>query len=384
MKKIGLLPRLILGIIVGVLIGLTNIEILSRITLTLSSIFGEFLNFIIPLLIIAFIAPGIAELGEDAGKLLGVTAGISYVSTIIAGLLAFLVGSMILPVIVPIGANIGTSAVELKPLFEIKIEPIMGVMSALITAFLLGLGIASTGGKTLFNVVGEFQKIIEKVIDNIIIPLLPIYIIGIFSEMAYKGEVFEILAVFGKVFILVIAMHIAYLIIQFTVAGSLTGRNPIKSLKTMVPAYMTAVGTQSSAATIPVTAKMAKKLGISDDIVDFVIPLCATIHLSGSTITLTTCALAVMLLGGGVPTIGQFFPFIAMLGVTMIAAPGVPGGAVMAALGLLSSMLGFSQANLGLMMALYMAQDSFGTATNITGDAAIAMLVDKFAKKEVE
>lgn len=379
MKKLGLLPKLIMGIIIGILLGLTKVEMLTRIPMTFTSLFGELLKYFIPLLIIAFIAPGIAELGTKAGKLLGITAGLSYISTIIAGVLAFFIGSAILPLIIPANANIANTAVDIKPIFELEIEPIMGVMTALVTAFLLGLGIAVVNGKTLFNVVSEFQKIIEKVIENIIIPLLPVYIVGIFSKMAFTGEVFKIMGVFGKVFLLVIIVHISYLILQFIIAGGISKKSPIKSLNNMIPAYLTAIGTQSSAATIPITAEMTKKNGISDKIVDFVIPLCSTIHLSGSTITLTLCALAVMFINGVTPTFQGIFPFIMMLGVTMIAAPGVPGGAVMAALGLLSTMLGCTEANLGLMMALYMAQDSFGTATNITGDGAIAMIVDRFA-----
>ncbi len=381
MKKIGLLPRLIIGIIAGILIGMTQIEILTRILITFSGIFGQFLNYIIPLLIIGFIVPGIAELGDEAGRLLGITAGLAYLSTIIAGSLAFLGARSILPSLIKTGADIGANGVEISPIFELQIEPIMGVMAALVTAFVLGLGIAAIKGKTMLSFMNEFQGIIEKVIENIIIPLLPIYIAGIFAEMAFSGEAFQTLAVFGRVFILVIAMHIGYIILQYLLAGSVSGKNPFAAIKNMLPAYFTAIGTQSSAATIPVTLKSTKKNNVSDEIAEFVIPLCATVHLAGSTITLTTCAIAVMLLQGTVLTFAQVFPFILMLGVTMIAAPGVPGGAVMAALGLLSSMLGFSEANLGLMMALYMAQDSFGTAANITGDGAISILVDKIAGK---
>jgi len=382
MKKLGLLPKLILGIVAGIIIGSTGIEILTRLLLTFSGIFGQFLGYIIPLLIIGFIVPGIAELGDKAGKLLGVTAGIAYLSTIVAGTIAYFVGSTVLPMLIPSGANIGGTGIEVSPIFELIIPPMMGVMTALVTAFLLGLGIAAIKGKVMFDFMKEFQGIIEKVIDNVIIPLLPVYIAGIFAEMAYTGEVVQVMSVFGKVFVLVIAVHISYLIIQYLIAGSTAGINPFGALKNMLPAYFTAIGTQSSAATIPVTVASTKKNKVSDEIAEFAVPLCATIHLAGSTITLTTCALAVMLLQGTALNFGQIFPFILMLGVTMIAAPGVPGGAVMAALGLLSSMLGFTEAQLGLMMALYMAQDSFGTAANVTGDGAIAMVVDKVARKK--
>lgn len=381
MKKLGLLPKLVIGIVIGILIGATKIGILTRLLMTFSGIFGEFLNYIIPLLIIAFVAPGIAELGDKAGKLLGITAGLAYVSTVIAGTMAYLIATVVLPILVPSGANIGTGGIEISAIFTLEIPPILPVMSALITAFLLGLGMAAIKSTHMISLMKEFEGIISKVIDHIIIPLLPVYIAGIFANMAYTGEVMATMSVFGKVFLLVIAMHILIIVIQFIIAGSISSRNPFASIKNMLPAYFTAIGTQSSAATIPVTVASAKKNGVSDEVAEFAVPLCATIHLSGSTITITTCALAVMLIQGTTMGFGQIFPFILMLGVTMVAAPGVPGGAIMAALGLLSTMLGFTEAQLGLMMALYIAQDSFGTACNVTGDAAIAMIVDRFAKK---
>ncbi|ABW18711.1 dicarboxylate/amino acid:cation symporter [Alkaliphilus oremlandii] len=381
MKKLGLLPRLLIGIVIGILIGATKIEILTRLLMTFSGIFGEFLNYIIPLLIIAFVAPGIAELGDKAGRLLGITAGLAYISTVIAGTMAYLIATAVLPILVPSGANIGTGGIEISAIFTLQIPPILPVMSALITAFLLGLGMAAIKSTYMIHLMKEFEGIISKVIDHIIIPLLPIYIAGIFANMAYTGEVMATMSVFGKVFLLVIAMHILIIVIQFIIAGSISSRNPFASIKNMLPAYFTAIGTQSSAATIPVTVASAKKNGVSDEVAEFAVPLCATIHLSGSTITITTCALAVILIQGTTVGFGQIFPFVLMLGVTMVAAPGVPGGAIMAALGLLSTMLGFTEAQLGLMMALYIAQDSFGTACNVTGDAAIAMIVDRFAKK---
>lgn len=380
MKNIGLLPRLVIGIIAGIIIGTTRIEFLTRLLVTFSGIFGNFLSFIVPLLIIAFVAPGIAELGGKAGKLLGITAGLAYLSTILAGILAFFAASLILPGIIPAAGEITGETVAVKGYFEIQMPQIMGVMSALVTAFLLGLGMASIGGKTIFHFMQEFQEIINKVIKNIIIPLLPVHIAGIFARMAFSGEVTRTLSVFGRVVILVFIVHVVYIILQYIVAGSYTGKNPVTALKNMLPAYFTAIGTQSSAATIPVTVRSAKANDISDEVVDFAIPLCATIHLAGSTITLTTCAIAVMLLAGTTLTFGQILPFIMMLGVTMVAAPGVPGGAIMAALGLLETMLGFNEPQLALMMAIYIAQDSFGTAANVTGDGAIALVVNKIAR----
>ncbi|AKL94880.1 proton/sodium-glutamate symport protein GltT [Clostridium aceticum] len=381
MKKLGLLPKLIIGIIIGILIGSTRIEFLTRLLVTFSGIFGNFLGYVIPLLIIGFVAPGIAELGGKAGKLLGITAGIAYVSTVVAGILAFLAASLILPNIIAAGGEAAAEGLVASPYFEIQMPAIMGVMTALVTAFLLGLGMAAINGDTMLHFMQEFQEIIQKVIENIIIPLLPVHIAGIFARMAYSGEVAQTLAVFGRVFVLVIAIHIIYIIAQYLVAGSITGTNPFRAIKNMMPAYFTAIGTQSSAATIPVTVRSTKNNNISDEVAEFVIPLCATIHLAGSTISLTMCAIAVMAIEGMSLTFGQVLPFILMLGVTMVAAPGVPGGAIMAAVGLLETMLGFTDGQLALMMALYIAQDSFGTAANVTGDGAIALMVNKFARK---
>ncbi len=381
MKKLGLLPRLVIGIVAGIIIGITGIEFLTRLLITFSGIFGNFLSFIVPLLIIAFVAPGIAELGGKAGKLLGITTGIAYLSTIIAGILAFFAASLILPAIIPGGGEIAGEGQSISTFFDIEIPQIMGVMSALVTAFLLGLGMASIKGKTIFHFMQEFQEIINKVIRFIIIPLLPIHIAGIFARMAYTGEVVKTLSVFGRVVLLVFAVHLIYILLQYLIAGSYTGRNPIKALKNMLPAYFTAIGTQSSAATIPVTVRSTLANDVSDEVAEFVVPLCATIHLAGSTITLTICAIAVLALEGQLVTLGQIVPFIMMLGVTMVAAPGVPGGAVVAALGLLETMLGFNEPQLALMMAIYIAQDSFGTAANVTGDGAIALIVNKLASK---
>ena len=378
MKKLGLLPKLIIGIVLGIVIGTLRIEFLTRLLVTFSGIFGNFLGYIIPLLIIGFVAPGIAELGGKAGKLLGLTAGMAYLSTIIAGILAFLVASTILPGIITGVGGAGTEGLVAAPYFEIQIPQIMGVMTALVTAFLLGLGMAAIKGNTMLNFMQEFQQIIQKVIENIIIPFLPVHIAGIFASMAYSGEVVETLGLFGRVFVLIIGLHIAYVIIQYLIAGAITKANPFLAIKNILPAYLTAIGTQSSAATIPVTVRGTKNNNVAHEVAEFAIPLCATIHLSGSTITLTVCAIAVMVLEGMTIDFVQIFPFIAMLGVTMVAAPGVPGGAIIAALGLLETMLGFTDGQLALMMALYIAQDSFGTAANVAGDGAIAMVLNKF------
>lgn len=380
--KFGLLPRIIVAIALGVLIGSFAPEWMARIFATFTTIFGNFLNFIVPLIILGFIAPGIAQLGKGSGKLLGLATFFAYASTIAAGILAFFAATTILPNFMEAGAMSGIEDPEkalATSFIALDMPPVFGVMSALILAFLLGIGMASTGSKTMISFFEEFQAIIEKTISYVIIPLLPFHIFGIFANMAYGGAVAKILSLFAVVFVMIIILHWVMLMLQYTAAGTLNKKNPLRLLKTMLPAYFTALGTQSSAATIPVTVRQARETGANEKVVDFAVPLFATIHLSGSTITIVSCSIGVLLLTGDLPSFSSFLPFIFMLGVTMIAAPGVPGGAVMAAIGLLEAMLGFDPTMVALMIALYLAQDSFGTAANVTGDGALAMIVDRFA-----
>ena len=385
MKKIGLVPKLLLGIASGVVIGSLFPTNVSRLLYTFTHIFGEFLSYIVPFIILAFIIPGIADLGNKAGKLLGSTVLFAYGSSITAGTLAYLIASRVVPEIVASASVANPEEGGLEPFLTLKIPPMLGIMTALVTAFILGLGINylkhNKGQELFYNFINEFREIVVLVIDKVIIKLLPIHIAGVFANMAASGTAFETLQVFGKVFALAISMHIGYLILMYTVAGTVSGRNPFKALKNMIPAYTTAIGTMSSAATIPVTLESVKSNKVTEKIADFVVPLGATIHMAGSTITLVTCAIAVVIIQGGTPQSGEFFHFILMLGVTIIASPGVPGGSVMAALGLLTSILGFGEAASGLMIGLYLAQDSFGTACNVTGDGAISMLVDAVANK---
>ena len=384
MKKLGLIPKLIIAIILGIVFGAYFPVWVVKSLATFNSIFGNFLGFSIPLIILGFVVAGIADLGKGAGKMLGITTLIAYASTIIAGILAYFVGSNVFPKFITATAGINASNPEknlLPPFFKIDMPPIMPVMTALILAFLLGLGIASIKGKTIYNVFVEFQQIVEMVIKDVIIPLLPIHVMGIFANMTHAGEVKEILSVFWKVFLIILLLHFVIIFFQFLVAGTVGKKNVVTLIKNQVAGYITAIGTQSSAATIPVNLECAEKDGVSKGTREFVVPLCATIHLSGSTITLTCCAIAVMLLHNVTPALPQMLGFIAMLGVTMVAAPGVPGGAVMAALGVLQSNLGFNEAQLALMIALYITQDSFGTACNISGDNAIAVLVDALREK---
>ena len=383
MKKIGLLPKLIIGLIAGIVVGKIGYVPLLRIMLTFNGVFGNFLQFVIPLIILGFVAPGIGDLGKKAGKLLAVTTVLAYGSTIVSGSLAFFTNSILLKKILPAGAALAEGshpeAGLLSGYLTVDMPPIMGVMTALLMAFIIGIGIAVVEGTTLKNFMNEIQTIVEKIITNIIIPFLPLYIAGIFANMTYAGEIIKIMSVFAKVFGIIIILHFVILLVQYTIAGTLAGANPLLLIRKMLPAYFTAIGTQSSAATIPVTLNQTKENGVNEGIADFTIPLCATIHLSGSTITLVSCSMAVMMLHGMPITFSGMFGFILMLGVTMVAAPGVPGGAVMAALGLLESMLGFGPELTSLMIALYLTQDSFGTACNVTGDVAIAIMVNKIA-----
>lgn len=379
-----LIVKLIIGIVSGIIIGLIAPEFLTRVIVTFKEIFGQFLGFTIPLIIIFYIASGIASFGKHSGRMLGTTAAIAYTSTILAGILAFIVALIIIPMFV---GNTGASAEEaagFEPFFELTIDPITGVMTALIIAFVFGIGITRIKSPILRSFFDEGKEIIEKLIWNIIIPFLPFYIASIFVELAADGTVFNTLQTFGLVLVMAVAVHWIWIIILYVIAGTYTGRNPFTALKTMLPAYFTGLGTMSSAATIPVTVRSTKNNKVSDGVADSAVPLCATIHLSGSTITLVICSVAVMVLANdlSIPSFGMMIPFIFMLGIIMVAAPGVPGGAVIAALGLLSTMLGFDETALGLMIALYMAQDSFGTAANVTGDGAIALVVDKLIGKK--
>lgn len=382
MKKIGLLGKIIIAIIIGVTIGSFAPEWIIRIGATFNELFGNFLSFIIPFIIIGFIAPGIGAMGRGAGKLLGLTGVIAYISTIVSGLIAYFIATMLYPTLLK-GQSVTTLADPSEGLsatfFELEMPPLMDVMTALLIAFVIGLGIAAIKGNTLLNVMDEFQEIVQLVIEKVIIPLLPFHIFGIFANMTAAGQVTTILSVFAKVFIMIILLHIFILIVQYSAAGSISKQNPFRMLRKMMPAYFTALGTQSSAATIPVTLERTKSLNVRESIANFNVPLLATIHLSGSTITLVSCALAVIFLQGDTITFGSAMSFILLLGVTMIAAPGVPGGAVIAAVGLLESMLGFDQAMVTLMIALYLAQDSFGTACNVTGDGAITSITDSLS-----
>ena len=381
--KIGLLGKILIAIALGIGTGLIFPEWAVRIFVTINSIFSQFLGFAIPLIIVGLVTPAIADIGNKAGKMLLVTVAIAYFSTIFAGLASYLTGAAFFPSMIDSGEGLKSlsESGETLPYFTVTIPPLMGVMTALVLAFMTGLGLAATQHRTLLDAAHGFEQIIVKTINTAIIPVLPVYIFGIFLNMTHIGQVFSILTVFIKIIGIIFAIHIGILMLQFTIAGGFAHKNPFRLLWTMMPAYFTALGTQSSAATIPVTLAQTRKNGVSEDIAGFTVPLCATIHMSGSTLKIVACALALMIMQGNPYDFWQFFGFICMLGITMVAAPGVPGGAIMASLGLLQSMLGFNQESLALMIALYIAMDSFGTACNVTGDGAIAIIVDRLLGK---
>ena len=387
LSKIGLLPRVIIAIILGVLCGTFFPVWAVRCFVTFNSIFSHFLSFLIPLIIVGLVTPAIADIGKGAGKLLLITALIAYGDTVFSGLLSYFTSTGIFPALIDRSqaAQAVATAEDLTPFFTIEIPPLLDVMSALISAFVMGLGISFFESPNLKKAFDEFRDIIVKTIEVALIPILPVYIFSIFLNMSYSGQAWRIINVFIAIIGVIFVMHIFLLVFQYCIAGLISQRNPFKALYTMLPAYFTALGTSSSAATIPVTMAQAKKNGVSDGIAGFVVPLCATIHLSGSAMKITACAVALLLMQGGVIEFGSFVGFILMLGVMMVAAPGVPGGAIMAALGVLQSMLGFTAEQQAVMIALYITMDSFGTACNVTGDGAIALVVDRiYAKRSVK
>ena len=382
--RIGLLPRIFIAILLGIILGQILPEELSRIFFTFNSLFSEFLDFVIPLIILALVAEAIASIGKGAGIILMLTVALAYGSTVFSGYLAYFTGSTFFPSLIDARGlqALSDNVSSLSPYFSINVPPVMGVMTALVLAFIIGLGASRLETTVLKRAIEELKEIISKLIANVIIPVLPLYIYGIFLDMSYSGKVFGVLMVFVKIISIIFILHIGLLLFQFVVAGLVAKRNPLRLLANMLPAYFMALGTSSSAATIPVTLAQVKRNGVSDDVASFVVPLCATIHLSGSMLKIVSCALALILMSGGVYNVSLFTEFILILAITMVAAPGVPGGAIMAALAVLQSVLGFNEEQLALMVSLYIAMDSFGTACNVTGDGAIAVIVNRLQGKK--
>ena len=383
MKKMPLILRILIWLIIGISLGVmcrtTELSLPIAIMATFRSLFGAFISFVIPLIIIGLIVPGIASLGNQSGRSLFLTTVLAYVSTISAGFLAFVIGKLLLPSLIG-GISLFTEdGITITPIFTIEMP---AMMSALVLAFLLGIGLSTRKESSLFKVCQDFSEIMMSVISKVIVPIVPIYIGSVFAELSYSGTIFTTIKSFLMVYLVLFGLQVLYLIILYTVAGGIKRKNPFRLLKNMFPAYLTAVGTQSSAATIPITLECAKSNDVDEEVCEFVIPLSATIHIAGDTMTLVLTSMAILLLNGQSPTLAMYIPFILMLGIMMIAAPGVPGGGVMAALGLLESMLGFGSFEKPLMIALHAAQDSFGTATNVTGDGAMAIFVERLIKRK--
>lgn len=391
--KLGLVPKLIIAIILGILIGQFLPVWFCRIVVTASGIFSTFLKFIIPLMIVAYVTMGIADLSQGAGKLLLITVALAYGSTIIAGTSSFLVASNLFPSFMSADAMAqiaATADVTLDSYFALTIPPILDTLSAVVLAFVLGLCLSAMKGKTigttLYDAMGDFSKIIDRVLHTVIIPLLPLYICGTFTDMTKSGKTFAILSILWKVFLVVIIMHLIYIVIQFAVAGTVSKKNPVTLIRNQIPGYTTALGTQSSAATIPVNLKCAEADGVCEQIRNFVVPLCANIHMAGSMITITSCATAVCLMNQLPISIATVIPFIMTLGIAMVASPGAPGGSIMTALPFLYMVFGAEAGDpngpiCAIMVALYITQDSFGTACNVSGDNAIGVVVDHIYQK---
>ena len=387
MKKIrfGLLPQIAVAIVLGISIGGFVPAPFVRGVNTFTAVFDQFIKFMVPLIIIGLVAPAIAETGRGAGKMLVATVALAYASTLFAGFLGYFVAAAAFPSLVSgeTAKAVGEAAKTFAPYVTIKIPAMLDVMSALVASFILGIGMIFAEADVMKRGFIEFRTIITKTISVALVPLLPFYIFGIFLDMTAAGKTKTVMSAFAAIIAVFTILTFVVILVQFCIAGAIARKNPLKAICTMLPAYFTALGTSSSAATIPVTRAQTIRNGVSPEVADFVVPLCATVHLAGSTVKLVTCAVALLLMEGDVSHLNAatFAGFIAMTGLVMVAAPGVPGGAVMAALGILESILGFDQAQLALMITLYVATDSIGTACNITGDGAIAMIMDRISRK---
>lgn len=384
----SLLFWIVLAIIVGTLCSFIFPVWLARVFITFNGLFSNFLGFFVPVLIFALITPAIASLGRGAGKWLGMTAGIAYGSTIISGLMAWGLSIAIYPwllgdqTLITDVSDVDEGA--LSPFFEVEIEPPFAVMTALVLAFCVGIAMTAVKSGTLYKFTADLERVIMKVVTGFVIPLLPLFIFGMFLNLGMNENMGDTLSAFGKVLLVAVIMTVVLLALQYLVAGAIAGVNPIKAFGNMLPAYFTALGTSSSAATIPVTLKSTLNNKVDENVAGFVVPLCATIHLSGSMMKIVLYAFAVIYMSGMDVSPGLSLGFILLLGIMMIAAPGVPGGAIMAATGLLASMLGFDENMVGLMIAAYIVIDSFGTAANVTGDGAIALVVNRFAAGKID
>ena len=382
--KIGLFVKVLIAITCGALLGLVAPDSLVRVLKTFNVLFAQLLKFIIPLLILGLVTPAIANVGKEAGKMLLIVIAIAYLSTICSGFFAHVCASNAFPLYLNAGelSSDAVSAKEFQPYLDIKIPPVCDILTALLLSFMIGIGIIVTGSSPLKKAFDDFGNIVKLTIEKVIIPMLPWYIFTMICEMGAKGVISVVLGSGFKIILTGIVLTLIYLVIQYCVAGAIAGKNPLKCLWNMLPAYLTAFSICSSSAAIPMTSACAKKNGISDDIVDFTIPLCSTVHMCGSTIKLAVSSIAVAYLTGTPIPFAVYANFVLMQGIAAVAAPGVMGGVLMASVGLLESIMGFSPDQTALVMTLYLALDGYGPGCNVTGDGAIALVIDKFFRKD--
>ncbi|WWR16616.1 dicarboxylate/amino acid:cation symporter [Lachnospiraceae bacterium JLR.KK008] len=385
MKKIisSLPVRLLIGVVLGIIAGLAANESVMLVVVSIKYILNQMILFCVPLIIIGFIAPSITKLGQNATRLLGVAVGIAYVSSLGAALFSMLAGYGLIPHL-----SIVTEVEGLKELpgvlFQLDIPQIMPVMSALVLSLLLGLAVTWTRAEVFTKLLDEFQKIVLSVVTKVVIPLLPVYIAFTFCALAYEGTITVQLPVFIEVVLIVMAGHYIWLALLYLIGGIYSGKSPLEVLKNYGPAYLTAVGTMSSAATLAVALRCAKKAGnvLRDDMIDFGIPLFANIHLCGSVLTEVFFVMTISkILYGSIPPVSTMVLFCVLLGVFAVGAPGVPGGTVMASLGLITGVLQFDGMGTALMLTIFALQDSFGTACNVTGDGALTMMLTGYVQR---
>ena len=382
--RFGLFAKVIVAIVCGALLGLVAPDALVRVLKTFNVLFAQILKFIIPLLILGLVTPAIANVGKKAGKMLMAVIAIAYLSTICSGFFAHVCSSNLFPHYLQAGelSAEALSAKEFQPYLDLKITPVCDILTALLLSFMLGIGIIFTGSAPLKKAFDDFGEIIKLTIEKVIIPMLPLYIFTMICEMGARGVIGVVLGSGFKIILTGFALTLVFLVIQYCIAGIIAGKNPFKCLWNMVPAYLTAFSICSSSAAIPMTSACTRKNGVRDDIVDFTIPLCSTVHMCGSTIKLAASAIAVAYLTGTPIPFAVYVNFVLLQGIAAVAAPGVMGGVLMASIGLLESVMGFSPDQTALVMTLYLALDGYGPGCNVTGDGAIALVIDKFFGKD--
>ncbi|GMB10737.1 MAG: dicarboxylate/amino acid:cation symporter [Candidatus Improbicoccus devescovinae] len=387
-KKYKLFLFIILAIILGILVGsMKHATVLIDSCVLLSSVLGKIISFFVPLIVVAFVTQGIVSLEKSSGRILGITICISYIFMISAGILAFFVGKNIFVNFFDPGKILSLSLNTAREnifssLPKIEVAPLFEIIPAMIISFALGIGLNLTGGVYFKKIIAEFYKIIELIVRKLLVSILPFYVFGTFVGLASSGNFLIVMSMFYKVFITIILLHWFCLFFQFCIAGVIAKQNPLKLIKNIFPVYLTGMATQSSVATIPISMQAAHKLSLSEAVINFVVPFCSTVHLTGSIISITSCSIAVMILNNIKINFPTMFMFIIALGVMMVAAPGVPCGAILAASSLLGSFLGFDSSMIALMIALHVCQDGFGTACNVCGDNAIAVIINKIYKKK--